>query len=394
VRVSIRPFAPLAPIARLASVAPLGAALALAALGTTLATRAEAADPRSSRFCSSCHSDIAKQWGASSMAHSWSNPVFQSFLADAKAALGPSIQANCISCHAPLASVTGDANVEGDINKEGVTCNFCHNVTAVDVSPKAASYTWDPSDPNKMQGPFNDSDAGVTHSSTFNPLFSQGEFCASCHWYGDDKGTLTFEGTHPSWKGSKAAAAGTQCQDCHMPPGPGKTAITAKVSRDKMWPHHFLGAHTPGVLDSTATLAAVVEGGKLKLTVTNRRGGHSLPGGGASMRAITLEVAYTNAAGAELSRALVQTYDTEFADASGKSPVPKWLAKSVARSNEIPADAAKVEWAAIPAGAKSAEAILTYHFLLPAYRDALVAKKVDLTGHDPVVMARAKVALP
>jgi len=372
----------------------LAGALAVTVLGLGAAARADAADPRSSRFCSSCHGDIKKQWETSSMARSWTNPVFQAFLADAKAALGPSIQANCISCHAPLASVTGDLNVDGEINQEGITCNFCHNVTAVDVSPKPGSYTWDPSDPNKMQGPYSDSDAGNTHSSVFNPLFSQGEFCASCHWYGDDKGALVFEGTHPSWKASQAAAAGTQCQDCHMPPSSGKVAITSKVVRDKMWAHRFLGAHTPGVLDSTASLAAAVEGGKLKLTVTNRRGGHSLPGGGASMRAITLEVAYKNAAGAEVSRALVQTYDTEFADAAGKSPVPKWLAKSVAKSNEIPADAAKVEWAAIPAGAKSAEAILTYHFILPAYWDALVAKKVDLTGREPQVMARATVTLP
>ncbi|MGH7681908.1 MAG: multiheme c-type cytochrome, partial [Candidatus Eiseniibacteriota bacterium] len=117
------------------------AALAAVVFGLSVAPRADAADPRSSRFCSSCHGEIKKQWEVSSMARSWTNPVFQAFLADAKASLGPSIQANCISCHAPLASVTGDQNVDGDINQEGVTCNFCHNVTAVDVSPKAASYT-------------------------------------------------------------------------------------------------------------------------------------------------------------------------------------------------------------------------------------------------------------
>jgi hypothetical protein len=184
-----------------------------------------------------------------------------------------------------------------------------------------------------------------------------------------------------------------QCQDCHMPSSSGKSSVIGKT-REKIWSHQFLGAHTAGVLDSAATLAAAVEGGKLKLTVANRRGGHSLPGGGASMRAITLEVLYKDGAGKELSRVAVQTYGTEFADAGGKSPVPKWLAKTVARSNEIPADEPKVEWAAIPAGARSAEATLTYHFLLPSYRQALEAKKVDLSGRDPVVMARATVSIP
>lgn len=355
---------------------------------------AYAAEPKSARFCSSCHGDIKKQWETSSMSKSWTNPVFQAFLDDAKAALGPSIQSNCIACHAPLSSVTGDLAVEGPVNQEGVTCNFCHNVTAVEVSPKPASYTWDASDPNRMQGPYEDADPGNAHTFAFNAQMKQGDYCASCHWYGDEKTGLVFEATHAQWKGSKAAAAGTQCQDCHMPPAPGKVAIIATTSREKVWAHSFLGAHTSGVLDSAAALSAVVDGGNLKITVTNRRGGHSLPGGGASMRAITLDVVYKDGAGNELSRVPVQTYDTEFADAAGKSPVPKWLAKKVARSNEIPADEAKVETAAIPAGAKSAEAVLTYHFLLPAYREALMSKKVDLTGRDPVVMARAIVRLP
>lgn len=354
----------------------------------------EAAEPKGARYCSSCHGDTKKQWERSSMARSWTNPVFQAFLADAKVALGEGIQAGCVACHAPLAAVTGDLTVSAPVNQEGITCNFCHNVTAVDVSPKPASYTFDASDPNRMQGPFEDADPGSAHGSAYSVLHTKGEFCASCHWYADEKSALVFEGTHPQWKSSKAAAAGTQCQGCHMPSAPGKAALTAKKTREKISGHQFLGAHTPGVLDSTASLAAVVEGGRLKMTVKNERGGHSLPGGGASMRAITLEVVYRDAAGKEVARVPVQSYGTEFADEKGKSPVPKWLAKKVARMNEIPADEPKVEWADIPAGAKAAEAVLTYHFLLPTYRAALQAKKVDLTGRDPVVMARARVALP
>ncbi len=328
------------------------------------------------------------------MALSWSNPVFQAFLADAKSALGEQVQAGCISCHAPLASVTGDMKVEDTTAQEGVTCNFCHSVSDVDVSTKPASYTWNAADPILMYGPFADAEAGAAHGSAFSQTITQGEFCASCHWYAGAGEGLVFEGTHPQWKASKAAAAGTQCQDCHMPAAPGKASLIAKKTRDKIWAHHFLGAHTPGVLDSVASIAAAVENGKLKITVWNTRGGHSLPGGGASMRAITLEVAYQDAAGKELARVPVQTYDTEFADANGKSPVPKWLAKKVARSNEIPADEPKVEWSEIPQGAKKAEAVLTYHFILPAYRAALTARQVDLTGREPVVMTRTTVAIP
>ena len=112
------------------------------------------------------------------------------------------------------------------------------------------------------------------------------------------------------------------------------------------------------------------------------------------MRAITLDVTFRDGTGAVLARIPVQTYDTEFADAAGKFPVPKWLAKKVVRSNEILPDVPKVEWAEIPERAKNAEAVLTYHPLLPVYRAALLAKQVDLSGRDPVVMTRAVVTLP
>jgi hypothetical protein len=372
-----------------ASAIALGVAAMAAPFG---AGHAGAAEPRSARSCSSCHVLIKKQWETSSMSRSWTNPVFQAFLSDARVALGDSVQARCIACHAPLASVTGDQGVTDPVNQEGVTCNFCHNVSAVDPTHAPASYTWDASDPNLMRGPFADADAGSAHKTVFSEIHTKSDFCASCHDYGS--GPLMFENTFDEWNTSKAAAAGTRCQDCHMPPAPGKAAIIAKKTRDQIFAHLFLGAHTAGVLDSTAALDAAVENGKLKLTVRSTRGGHALPGGGASMRAITLEVAYLDAAGREISRSVVQTYDTEFADAQGNAPVPKWLAKSVARSNEIPADSARVEWAAIPAGANRAEAVLAYQFLLPAYRSALEARKVDLSGHDPVVMAKTTVSLP
>jgi len=351
-----------------------------------------AAEPRSATLCSSCHGEIQRQWATSSMSHSWTNPVFRAFLDDAKAALGDSVTLRCLSCHAPIAAMTGDVKVEGDIAQEGVTCNFCHSVSAVDVSPAPGSYTWDAGDPGLMRGPYSDSDAGSIHGSVLSPLHTKGDFCSSCHWYANS--SLVFEGTHPEWKASAAGKAGTQCQDCHMPPSPGKPSILSKAARDKVWHHVFQGAHTPGMLDGAASLEATVEKGKLKMVVTNVQGGHSLPGGGASMRAVTLDVVYRNAAGDELKRVPVQVYDTEFADASGKSPVPKWLARKVARSNELVAGEPHVEWADIPAGAKRAEAILTYQFILPAYRPSLEKRNVDLSGHAPVTMAKTEVKLP
>ena len=112
------------------------------------------------------------------------------------------------------------------------------------------------------------------------------------------------------------------------------------------------------------------------------------------MRTITLDVVFQAADGKELGRVTADRYGIEFADSAGKSPVPKWLAKKVARSNPIPADGSVTAWADIPPGAKRAVSVLTYHFLHPAYRAALEKRGVDLTRSAPAVMARVATDLP
>jgi len=329
------------------------------------------------------------------MSRSWTNPVFQAFLSDAKAALGDSIQAKCIACHAPLASVTGDMKVETSVGQEGVTCNFCHNVSAAEASGMPASYTFDPTDPSLMRGPYADSDPEKAHGFLQSPLHAKSEFCASCHYVNRPKNGVPIETTYERWKSSDAASEGEQCQDCHMPPLPGQAAPqVSKMKRDNVAAHTFQGAHGAGALDSVATLAAILDGGKLKMTITNRQAGHALPGGGGGMRVIALEVLFEDASGDTLKSVPVETYGIVYADEQGRSPVPKWLAKTVARMNEIPASGPRVETCDVPPGAKRAEARLTYHFINPAYLPSLDRRQVDLSRHQPAVIARATVSLP
>ena len=329
------------------------------------------------------------------MAKSWKNPVFQAFLADAKAALGDTVLASCVACHAPAAAVTADYKFESPVSQEGVTCNFCHNVTAVDPSPKPASYTFDASDPLLMRGPYADSDPGSAHGFVYSEIHTKGEFCAACHEHAAGGTGVTIEATYSRWKRSPAAARGKQCQDCHMTPYAGQAAPKiSQKNRDKVHAHSFRAAHTPGVLDSVASLKATVEGGRLKLTVANHRAGHSLPGGGGGMRVIDLSVSFFGAAGESLTTTEVETYGIRYADAKGRTPVPKWLARTIVHQAEIPSDSAAVAWCGIPPKAKRAEASLVYHFIDPAYLPSLKKRQVDLSSHRPVVMARATAKLP
>ena len=141
-------------------------------------------------------------------------------------------------------------------------------------------------------------------------------------------------------------------------------------------------------------MTAVPDGKTLTLTVTNKRAGHSLPGGGGGMRVIDLAVTFFGAKGESLGMDRVQTYGIRYADAKGATPVPKWLASTVAHQAEIPSSGSAVERCAIPANARRAEARLTYYSIDPAYVPSLTKRQVDLRDHQPVVMARAVARLP
>lgn len=347
-------------------------------------------------YCGACHGPIRREWATSTMATSWKNPVFQAFLSDAKAKLGENTLKACIACHAPAASVTADTNFESAVSREGVTCNFCHNVSAVDPSPKPASYTIDTSDPLLMRGPYKDSDPGTAHKFVYSELHTKSEMCAACHEHASENGTgVPIEVTYSRWKASDVATEGEQCQDCHMPAYAGSAAPNiSKMKRDVVHAHGFPAARTPGFLDSVVTMTAVKDGKSLKVTVTNRKAGHSLPGGGGGMRVIDLAVSFFGAKGDSLGTTIAQTYGIRYADAKGATPVPKWLAKTVAHQAEIPSSGSAVERCAIPERARRAEARLIYYSIDPAYVPSLSQRKVDLSEHLPVVMARATAKLP
>jgi len=375
---------------------PLVFAAALACTILFWGAQAYAQDLRPARFCGACHGPIRREWESSAMAKSAKNPVFLAFLADARAALGDTVTAGCVSCHAPAAAVTADYKLESSVSQEGVTCNFCHNVSAVDPSPKPASYTFDGTDPLLMRGPYKEADPGSAHRYVYSEIHTKGEFCSACHEYASDGGAgAAIEPTYSNWRRSGAAAKGKQCQDCHMAPYAGQAAPKiSKNHREQVHGHSFPGPRNGQRLDSVATLSAKVEGGRLKLTVSNHRAGHTLPGGGGGMRLIQLTVAFFGLSGDSIQGEDVQTYGIRYADAKGNSPVPKWLARTIVHRAEIPSDSAAVEWCDIPARAKRAEARLVYYFIDPAYLGSMNRQHVDLAGHLPVVMARATAKLP
>ena len=359
---------------------------------TTRKAHATGGSLHASAVCGACHGPLRDQWAASGHATAWTNPVFQAFLAEAKEKHGAGIQAQCVTCHAPLAHVGDDPAVAATVSKEGVACQFCHAVSAVDPSTQAGTYTFDRAHPNLLRGPYKDSNALGAHQTAYSPLHGTAEFCASCHSYKHPVSGVLIEGTYLAWKRFSGAEYDMECQDCHMPPTPGQASTVSKVPRASVNAHTFAGPRTtPSILDEAAVLTGKMENGKLRLDVENAKAGHSLPGGGNSFRTVTLDVTFQDAAGATVQSFQAERFGTEFADAGGNFPIPKWNAHSVARATEIGPDSTRTVTCDVPPGAARAEAVLTYYPIHPAYRAMLERRGVDLSSRAPVVLARATV---
>lgn len=143
----------------------------------------------------------------------------------------PETAGNCAACHVPVAAV--DAPHDADpiaadgAAAEGVTCDFCHKVSAV-VSDPSTGLPY-PDRPGVLSfrfqrpsaghqffaGPFDDVAPG---DDTFSALQRESLSCAPCHFatfwgieiYGSFREWLESPYSDPN--------TGKTCQDCHMPP--------------------------------------------------------------------------------------------------------------------------------------------------------------------------------
>ena len=257
--------------------------------------------------CSACHGyfDVEHSpfdsWKGSLMALAGKDPLFFAQMTTAEQDV-TNVSYFCLRCHVPNTFATGsaydgiDAQLN-DLDKDGVSCHFCH--TMVDpiykpgVSPPEdlavlaglssipqfygnAMFVLDPS--GLRRGPYDD--ALPPHAAIHSPFHKTGEFCGTCHDVGNvatrrmPDGTYTYnavgvrtqtedlaelfplERTYTEWKLSDFANGGVDmggrfggdgptlmqtCQDCHMPTVTAQGAIGGPVRND-IKRHDFAGA--------------------------------------------------------------------------------------------------------------------------------------------------------
>lgn len=236
----------------------------------------------SSDVCGACHQAIHAVWQQSLHAQAWSNGIFQAAYRRSIDAYGLDVARTCLSCHAPTVRHGNDFNVDDAVTAEGVTCDFCHSVSAVDLS--------DPVDPFRYTvgktkyGPLRHAQSPA-HDIVDSQLHTRSEFCAGCHEYKNANG-ITVLGTYSEWKTSSYAKKGKQCQDCHMPLVPGRVvALHVKSDAGKSVNlHNISGSHDIERVRRAVTLELVGyewvgQRAWVYVRVTNKGSGHCFPTG-------------------------------------------------------------------------------------------------------------------
>ena len=247
----------------------------------------------SSNVCGECHQAIHAVWQQSLHASAWSNGVFQAAYRRCRDKYGSDHARGCLMCHAPTVRYGGDYEAKNAITREGVTCDFCHSVAAVDLA--------DPVDPVRLNvgktkyGPLRHAQSPA-HETVDTKLHTQSEFCASCHEYRNAHG-ISVLSTYSEWKNSPYAKMGKQCQDCHMPLVPGRVVAleVKKETNNKVNLHNISGSHDMDRVRDAITLEVtgyewLGERVWVYIEVANEGSGHCFPTGMPMHRAV-LEVA-------------------------------------------------------------------------------------------------------
>ena len=231
----------------------------------------------------------------------------------------PDQAGNCAACHMPSQAMA--APLDTDLNKlapdaiQGTSCDFCHKVVAVRLSPAgnlphenmpgvlSMQLRRPDGEPQVFFGPYDDVDVGP---DTYSPLQDQGQFCAPCHnasfW-----GTPVYQ-SYAEWLNSPYRTEGKTCQTCHMKPDGVTTNFAPAhggLERDpqRIFTHGFPGAADEDLLKHTASLK--VDASRLgdrilvDVTVTNENAGHDIPTD-SPLRSIMLVVSATGSDGKPL----------------------------------------------------------------------------------------------
>ncbi|MFQ6111432.1 MAG: multiheme c-type cytochrome [Nitrospinota bacterium] len=259
--------------------------------------------------CARCHLDIYNRWRDSLHARAVDDPIFTAAYLEAYKATGGEAKYYCLRCHAPTTYITKDYEMKLEITREGVTCDFCHTVSAVDLSDPAHPFTIEVG-PVK-RGPMRRS-SSPAHGVKYSSLHETSELCAACHELRNEKG-VSIMSTYSEWRRSPYPEKGMQCQHCHMPLREGAVVLPEikEKASSSINEHNLAGGHSLEMLRRAVKLKVhKVErrGNKLivRVDLTNAGSGHMIPTGLPTRKLVLSVEVRTSRAGTSTAQRVYQ----------------------------------------------------------------------------------------
>jgi hypothetical protein len=293
---------------------------------------------RSSR-CGECHEKMRSEWLGSAHAKSSHSPAYRKSLALAP----PALRGLCASCHLP-SQAAGQPDDEPGRPSEGVSCDGCHTLSAVQLQKTAAAMTFDPSS-GKKYGPILGASGHYFHDMAYSPLHTKSEFCAGCHHLttfklGGSERAIPVVTDYADWQrlGIKKA-----CQDCHMPSRGSEPVARGSKPRPNVPSHAFPGA-VALAKSLRFELSAHSKPGEVAVEIQHSAG-HMLPSGFVDRRLI-LRAEWQAADGSKLGSE-ERVYGILLTNEAGQ-PAPFFQATQVKQDHRLAPNKLYVESFRIP----------------------------------------------
>jgi len=190
--------------------------------------------------CNECHKVIYEEWSAKDFhSKAFVSIAFKKGSKDYGAE-------ECIGCHAAQENADEkNLKLRPVHTGEGINCTTCHLRN------------------NMIYGPYK---LTAKHKSEQDESMLKSEFCAGCHG--------------PTFQEWQAGGSKKTCQECHMPRVERKVVQGFLLSM--VVPNRMVGQHLMSydkLLKEAALLTGETGKGSVKISLTNRAGGHNMPTG-------------------------------------------------------------------------------------------------------------------
>lgn len=368
---------------------PTAAAILVAMAAAIPAGASPMATYQSAAVCMECHPEIFRSWAGSQHASSYTEPAFQ-LPYDRVRRANPKRTLACEQCHNPMRFLLAPGDPRAAIfSREGVTCDFCHSVEAMNPGTAFPRYK---ARAGIKFGPREKSSVNSPHVLRFSRLHITSEFCAGCHEYRNEFGAPILT-TASEWEQSFYRGTGVHCQFCHLPELFDARFIDGKKGKGPV-DHAMVGGHSRERLSRAIPVHArlVLSGRDAVVTVTlkNELVGHATPTGIPTHR-IRLAATLFDTVGNPLGTR-EELFEKVMGDGTGKPLVRAedifLSAREVLKDNRIRPKETRVVKFAFPPGETvpaTASVAVTYEMPTPDIAPAVRYIEIPIAGQ--VVLA-------